>query len=942
MIIIFVLLIIIIIKAFGLVKYIKTFIETKKHKNNLNINNDKKINNFLENFYLYQNISNINLDAFSSSQLINPQNIKLINKLEINLCIEFEKFVHMKIKDAEKERWEIPKEEILNKEYLSEVDDNIIPLSKDSKYFESEIFDIELLSNTLDNKQNSDNLKKIDEFSFRLMTKEKNQFYIFNTSNKFIFSENFINFQFELTSDKIYGFGERTHDFTLGEGLYTIWPQDTIGTRYDLGNGGDNSYGHQPVGLHKTIYENLWLGFVFLNTNDQDVKISKYNETNIYLEHKTIGGIIDYYIIVDNSPEEVLKDIQFLLGIPALPPFWSLGNHQSRYGYNNFEEFKNVYEQYKKHEIPIDTMWIDIDVMKDYEIFTVNEKFLKIGDFIKDEIHKDGGKFVPIVDLGVSYENQNSNLIKLGNELDIFIKSNYTKKPLVGKVWPGKTVFPDFMNPNISTFWNKGLDMFQELVHFDGIWLDMNEPANLVDKGKCITEIAAENECTKDKNMYNYDSLSYIPGYNQYNRESLSQRSISQNALVVGNLTVYDTKPLLSYFEGKITYDYLYNNLNIRPFILSRSTTLGSGKYAFHWLGDNHSQEEDIKNSISGIFNFNIFGIPFTGDDICGFLFNANKELCLRWYNLGAFYPFMRNHNKKLAKDQFPWSFNYGNEKYNTINIIRNVINLRYSLLRYMYSQLFLVSINQKGSFFKPIMFEFPEDKNSYEDIESKIMIGEALLLCAFYKINETDKEFVFPNLKFNRYPCGKSIKNIEENNRIILSGKLDEIHLFLREGFIIPKQNTFDKYILNTMKLREEKLDLIINIDSRKQSKGILFFDNDDKDTIKDKTYYKVNLNFINSKLHVITNKNNLKQYNYNDHILGVIELWNVNNVFEIKKEENKIYSIEIKFKDDLDKDKIVIEGNYFEDNNKIIYDISKKSNNISLFDVDNLLFSS
>ena len=139
-----------------------------------------------------------------------------------------------------------------------------------------------------------------------------------------------------------------------------------------------------------------------MNTNNQDVLISKLNDTEYSLEHKTIGGIIDYYIIVDNSPEEVLKNIQFLLGYPTLPPFWSLGNHQSRYGLNNSEQFKNIYKLYKKNKIPIDTMWLDIDAMKDYETFTINSNFKDIGHFINHAIHKDGGKFVPIIDLGMS------------------------------------------------------------------------------------------------------------------------------------------------------------------------------------------------------------------------------------------------------------------------------------------------------------------------------------------------------------------------------------------------------------------------------------------------------------------------------------------------------------------------------------------------------------
>ena len=902
-----------------------------------------------EKLFLHQNISEINMDMFSSPQLKNPKNIKIIENLEITLEVEYDKYVHLKIKDSDNKRWEIPKEEMLNKDYLYELNENRIPLSIYSNHLESKSFFIEFATNKLSeddfgehkdmNFDAEEDFVDITEFSFKLLNFEDNLFYSFNTSKNFIFSDNYINFQCELTSDNIFGFGERTHDFKLGEGLYTIWPQGFDAAKYDKGLGGNNGYGHFPIAIHKTMYDNLWMGFVFLNTNAQDVKITKKNEKLVNLEHKTIGGIIDYYIIVEESPEEVLKGIQFLIGIPALPPFWSLGNHQSRYGYKDFKEFKSVYELYKKYEIPIDAMWLDIDAMKNYEAFTINNKFKNISSYVKDKIHKDGGKFIPIVDLGLSCENPNNSLIKLGNKLDIFIKSNYTKKPLVSKVWPGKTVFPDFLNPKISEFWNKGLNDYQKLVNFDGIWLDMNEPSTLLEKEKCLTEIAKETECTKDKNDYNLDNLSYLPGYNKDDYQ-LSKNSISENAIVSGNLTVYDTKPLISYFEGKKTYDYLNDDLKVRPFILSRSTTFGSGKHVFHWLGDNYSEESNIKNSISGIFNFNIFGIPFTGADICGFFDDSTKNLCIRWYNLGAFYPFMRNHNDIKGKNQYPWSFKDINDtknNYDAIKLIKNNINCRYSLLRYMYSQLFLISLNEKGSFFKPLMFEFPEEQSSYEDIESKIMLGEALLICAFNQVNEEDKEFTLPDVGFNRYPCGKSIINKNETkNKIVLSGKLDKVHIFVREGFIIPKQNTFNKYILNTNKLREEKLDLIINVDKNKQSQGVIFFDNDDINTINDKKFYRVDLNFTNNILDIFQEKNELKEYNYKDHILGKIELWNADNVFkDINKD--KIYSLEI----ELNKDKKVIKGNYDSENNKLLFDINEKENDISLFDINKILFN-
>ena len=884
-------------------------------------------------FFVYKliqkkNILEINVNQ--SHRLLNKENIYHINNLKISLNIEHSKYVHLKIEDKDNKRWEIPKE-ILNHEYfdsLSNKENNNDNYDKDENKILFKM-DIHGLNDFATNKN----------FNFDLYfeSPEDNQkkiFYSFKTDKNFLFSDNLISFQSYLTTDDIYGFGERIHNFKLEEGVYTIWPIDRRNL-VDDGKGSKNLYGHQPIGLHKTKYKNIWLGFVFLNSNAQDVQIHRNTlEQKTILSHKTIGGIIDYYIIVDNSPENVIKDIHYLIGKPILPPYWALGVHQCRWGFKNTFDFENVYNNYIERKIPIDSMWIDIDAMENYKIFTLNKQHFKNLPKVVDNIHKNQAKFIPIIDIAFSsYDDDMTIYNKIGDENNLFIKSGYTNKNLFGKVWPKKAVFPDFFNPNIKKIWDYGLDNYLKIIDYDGIWLDMNEPALT---GGAAGEIF-ENEDDREKYRKEIEKniqLSYIPGYID-NTNVLIAGSLSLNAITYNNERLYNNKPLLSVYQCKQTYNYLKRKLpHKRPFILTRANSLGTGNYAFHWLGDNFSKNDYIKYSISGIFNYNIFGIPLTGADICGFNNNADGKLCARWYNVGAFYPFSRNHNSRSAKDQYPWTFGQNIE-----NIIKKDIMVRYSLIRYFYSQLFLVSLNEKGAFFKPVMFEYPLDKNSYDDIESKIMLGEALLLCAFFENHEKNKTFIFPNSNFNIYPSGYTVLNYTNDSnysnklRKSLSGKLNELHLFMRGGYIIPMQDTFDNYVMNTYYLRQQKINLIINPDHEGYSKGTIFFDNDEIDTIELEKYIRVNLEFKNKILSVeVINKKKM-DYIFKDNIINRIEIWRVNEIMEFNSKKDN----EIVLKYDLtSKKEKQIKGKIDLINNKLIIDFNENNIDINLFTLE------
>ena len=808
-------------------------------------------------------------------ELENPRvdaSIKLIQNLIFEFEIKCNKIFHYTIRDRNNQRSE-------PEYYLNE------NMEKEFETFGKNL--------TLDDIGFS--LPEINKpFSFSLKDEKGDIYYYFDGAN-FLYTDTLIIFEQLLTTKYIYGFGERNYDFNLDKGRYTIWGNDTTYTNRDKRNGGWNLMGHQPVGLHLTKNKK-YLGLLFLNANCQDVIIkdiySKLNNNNNFdinnfshvLSHITIGGIINYYITLGDTAEESILGLHSIYGHPTIPPFWSLGWHQCRWGYKNTAKLKEVRKNYLINNIPLDALWTDIDMMDQKRNFILSKDFIDVPDFI-NYLHINGQHFIPLVDYGIPKKNYDP-YYNFGLNKNAFLYSNFTKEFLISFVWPGDSVFPDFFLEEGINLWKKGLTEYDNKLNFDGMWIDMNEPAMIGgQRGDYAEVIYDKSLIKKEKNIYL--DIPYLPGENKLHK-SLSHNTISVNAYSRKNnpennfYTMYNVKSLISKIQVKITNEYL-NSVNKRPFIVSRANTIGHGKYAFHWLGDNISTFEMLRWSISGIFNYNIFGIPFSGSDICGFHRSATDELCARWHILGSFYPFSRNHNVDTGLPQEPWEFglksrfdnvndfNRPKEGY-TLHAAKIGIKMRYSLMRYAYTQFMLISLGKKGAYFKPGFFEFKEDDillNNMEVQNTHIMVGDAIYFIPCLNKEQNDYKGYFPNANFNSIINFKNVFNYkkEKNNKgdfIYLNGNMTTINAFLLGGKIIPMQNT--EKVLNSKDLRETPINLIINPDQNKYAKGNIIFDNDGNDVIKNKDYLDILIIFEEN---VITFKieNKIKEsYKYND----------------------------------------------------------------------------
>ena len=259
-----------------------------------------------------------------------------------------------------------------------------------------------------------------------------------------------------------------------------------------------------------------------------------------------------------------------------------------------------------------------------------------------------------------------------GNNYNIWIK-DFEGNNFVGKVWNVNTsYFPDFTHPNATEWWSRQFKRYFDVLPFDGAWIDMNEPSNFNDDPN-------DDSCP---GQHKLESPQYVPGDGMW-WEVLQRKTVCLSARQHMS-THYNLHNMFAYFEAKSTWEAMRAVLpGKRPFVLSRATTTGQGVYSWHWTGDVWSSFESMQKSIGQIFDFNLFGIPLVGGDICGFIGNATTDLCARWSALGAFYPFSRNHNFIGAVDQDPAFWGTSSPVFKSA---LNNLRMRYKLLPYLYT----------------------------------------------------------------------------------------------------------------------------------------------------------------------------------------------------------------------------------------------------------------
>jgi alpha-glucosidase len=550
--------------------------------------------------------------------------------------------------------------------------------------------------------------------------------------------------------EHFYGLGEKAARLDKRRNSFVNWNSDTPGYT----EGKDPIY--QTVPFYTGLQNGSAYGIFFDNSYRSYFDFAKSSQQRVWFGAE--GGELNYYFFYGPSLKKILNRYADLTGHMPLPPSWALGNQQSRWSYYPDTMVEEVVSEYRKRDLPLDVIHLDIDYMQSYRVFTWDRDRFQNPKGLSEKLGKQGVKLITIVDPGVKYQpvpKSAAQITSITPELesqqqryyvfDAGLEKKYFQRRQNGdlfipKVWPGESAFVDFTLPAAREWWG-GLHRAYTDNGVAGIWNDMNEPSDFVDQtGKNQIDVVSYDEGEKSTHAKNRNVFALL--------------------------------------MARATYEGLERlRPNQRPYVITRAAYAGIQRYSTMWTGDTNSTWEALAMNIPMFTTLGLSGEPFVGSDVGGFMGRGNGELLVRAYQVSFLAPFCRNHKVIDGYDQEPWRFGKYYE-----DIIRKYLKLRYQLLPFLYTT--LEEAHRTGvPLFRPLVLNYQDDPNTY-NLDDEFMIGNDLLVAPVLKPDVTRRMVYLPKGMWYDYWTNKKY---EGGTMIAADAPLETVPLFVRAGAIIP-----------------------------------------------------------------------------------------------------------------------------------------------------------
>ncbi|MGI9649708.1 TIM-barrel domain-containing protein [Chryseobacterium sp. RLHN22] len=425
-----------------------------------------------------------------------------------------------------------------------------------------------------------------------------------------------------------------------------------------------------------------------------------------------VGEGVDYYFIYGKNADGVVAGMRNLTGKVPMIPLWTYGFWQSKERYKSQDELVDVVKKYRELKVPLD------GIIQDWQYWGNNYQWNAM-DFISPDF-PDAKKMIQDIHdmnahLSVSIWSSFGPMTNQYREMDkkgmLF---DFKTWPESGReVWPPDMNYPsgvrvyDAYNPEARDIYWKYLNRGVFSLGVDSWWMDSTEPDHLSQKPEDLDTKTYLGSFRKVRNAY---PLMTVGGVYDHQRETTSDK---------------------------------------RVFILTRSAFAGQQRYAANtWSGDVNSSWEMLRNQVPAGLNFSLTGNPNFNSDIGGFFAGVYKrnggannpmfqELYVRWLQYGTFTPMMRSHGTDVPRE----IYQFGKKGDVVYDAIEKFINLRYSMLPYIYSVSWDVSKNN-SSFLRALSMDFSSDKKTW-NINNEYLFGKSFLVAPILNAQYTPEKIV-------------------------------------------------------------------------------------------------------------------------------------------------------------------------------------------------------
>lgn len=584
----------------------------------------------------------------------------------------------------------------------------------------------------------------------------------------FFETDNQGSFTYTLAEDDIvYGLGEQIRGINKRGWQYVSWNYDNPNHHEDT---------RSLYGSHNFIIVcgKVTFGAFFDYPGKMEFDIGYTRRDTMQI--KAAKNDLTVYIITGENEKDIVKQFRGIIGRSYIPPLWAFGYGQSRWGYKNEADIREIAAKYKAAGIPLDSIYLDIDYMERYKDFTVDEERFPDLNGLAADMQAEGIHLVPIIDAGVKIEDGYS-VYEEGVEKNYFCK-NAEGGDFVGAVWPGRVHFPDFLQPEARDWFGKKYAVLTEQ-GIDGFWNDMNEPAIFYTEDR-LADTCAEIEKLTAGNMgideyfaftgmvagLNGNIGDYDKFYHNVNGQMVKHSEVHN--LYGMNMTRSANEALREICPDK------------RTLFFSRSSYVGAHRYGGIWQGDNKSWWSHILQSMQQLPALNMAGFLFTGSDTGGFGCDTTEDLMLRWLQYSLFTPLFRNHSADGTREQELYRFS-------NADAAGNMIRIRYSLVPYLYSE-FLKAALQDEMMFRPLAFDFADDADA-KQVDDQLLLGNELMIAPIYKQNAKGRYVYLPEeMMLVRMRSDEDYETeILPKGHHYVPAELNELVFFIRNQKAIP-----------------------------------------------------------------------------------------------------------------------------------------------------------